>query len=169
MSGSSFARSDPSEFRVEKLRTDGTLFLSNGASVRGAFFVAGSSATHAGAERIKDVLNAEGGFFPFEAGAADGPSGTTLYNREHVVFAELPGNHEAALEPGYDVATRRKVSMWLSSGTRLEGVVSVHRPKGHDRLSDFARSPEQFRYLETPGATYLVNVRHLIALIEEIS
>ncbi len=169
MSGSSFAQAEPSEFRVEKLRIEGTLFLSNGASVRGSLFVAGSSATHAGPERIKDVLNAEPGFFPFEGGEADGVRGTTLYNREHVVHVELPGNHEAALEPGYDVATRRTVSMWLSSGRRLRGVVSVHRPQGRDRLSDFARSSEQFRYLETPDATYLVNVRHLIALIEEIS
>jgi hypothetical protein len=46
-------------------------------------------------------------------------------------------------------------------------MVSVFRPQGHDRLSDFARSPEMFRYLETPEITYLVNVRHIVHLSEE--
>ena len=169
MSGSWSVDSATSEFRIEKARTDGTLLLSNGWSVHGSFFVAGSSATHHGPERIKDVLNAEPGFFPFEVFGADGLKQTILYNREHVVYVELVGNHEAGLDPGYDVATRRTVSMLCSNGTRLHGVVSVYRPQGRDRLSDFARSSEQFRYLEAPDATYLVNVRHLIELVEEIA
>jgi hypothetical protein len=172
MSGSWIAESQESqdsEFRVEKARTDGTLFLSHGGSVHGNFFVAGSSAMHAGPERIKDVLNAEPGFFPFEVGGAAGVKQTVLYNREHVVFVELAGNHEATLDPGYDVATRRSVAMQFSGRMRLRGVVSIYRPQGRDRLSDFARSSEQFRYLETPDATYLVNVRHLIELVEETS
>ena len=156
-----------SAFRVQKAKTDGTLQLSNGSSVHGSFFVAGSSATHAGPERVKDVLNAEPGFFPFEVPAKDALKQTILYNREHVVFAALAGNYEARLEPGYDVAPSRAVSLLFSSGTRLHGVVRVYRPQGSDRLSDFARSSEQFLYLETPDATYLVNVRHLIELVEE--
>ena len=117
MSGSWSAESETSQFRIEKARTDGTLLLSNGLSLYGSFFVAGSSATHAGPERIKDVLNAEPGFFPFEVLGADGSKHTTLYNRDHIVFVELAGNQEAALDPGYDVATRRTVSMMLSNGT----------------------------------------------------
>ena len=75
-------------------------------------------------------------------------------------------NEEAHLDPGYDVATRRTVSMLFSGGLRLKGEVAVYQPQGHDRLSDFARSSEQFRYLETPDITYLVNVRHLVELVE---
>jgi hypothetical protein len=129
--------------------------------------VAGTSATHEGPERVKDVLNAEGGFFPFEVDSSSGTR-TVLYNRDQVIFVSLRDNNEPRLDPGYDVATRRVVSMLLSNGVRLEGVVSVHRPQGHDRLSDFARSSEHFRYLETPNGTCLVNVRHLIELVEEI-
>lgn len=157
-----------SEFRVEKTRIDATLTLSNGASVHGTFFVAGSSATHEGPEHVKDVLNAESGFFPFEIDDSRGGR-TILYNRDHVLLVWLPANDEARLVPGYDVATRRTVMMLLSNGARLRGVVSVYRPQGRDRLSDFARSTETFRYLETPSGTYLVNVRHLIELVEEIS
>ena len=161
---------ETSQFRVEKARTEGTLMLSNGTTVHGSFFVAGSSATHAGPERIKDVLNTEHGFFPFEVQVKDRDARQTfLYNRDHIIYVELQGSHEARLDPGYDVATRRTVTMLCSNGARLKGVVSVHRPQGRDRLSDFARYSEQFSYLEGPDATYLVNVRHLIELVEETS
>ena len=169
MSVYSSVDSETSAYRVEKARTGGALLLSSGASVHGAFFVAGSSATHVGPERVKDVLNAEPGFFPFEVRDAHGTTHSILYNRDHVIHVELAGNQEAHLDPGYSVATRRSVSMLFSDGTRLKGVVSVYRPQGSDRLSDFTRSPEQFRYLETANATYLVNVHHLIELVEETS
>jgi len=167
MSGARSIDIEASRFRVEKARTDGTLLLSDGSPVQGSFFVAGSSAMHAGPERIKDVLNAEPGFFPFEVLAADGSRKTILYNREQVMFVELKDNGEASLDPGYRVATRRAVVLSLTDGTRLRGVVSVYRPQGRDRLSDFARSSEQFRYLETEDVTYLVNVRYVMHIVEE--
>jgi hypothetical protein len=155
-----------SEFRIEKLRTEATLTLSSGALVRGCFFVAGNSRTHPGPERIKDVLNGETGFFPFEV-AGTGGSSTILYNREHLVMVKLGDKDEARNEPGYDVATVRIVTVLLSNGTRLRGTVRVHRPQGRDRLSDFARAAEPFRYLEAKDATYLFNVRHVLELAEE--
>jgi hypothetical protein len=155
-----------SEFRVEKAKTDATLTLSNGTLVQGSFFLAGSTGTHAGPELIKDVLNAEPLFFPFEVGGA-GKSRTILVNREHVVVAKLNSGGDAQSDPGYSVATRRHVSMLLSDGVRLQGTVSVNRPHGHDRLSDFARAAERFMYLESGRLTFLVNVRHVVELLEE--
>jgi hypothetical protein len=171
MSGYSSARGGApplSEFRVEKSRTDATLTLSNGTSARGCFFVAGSSRTHAGRERVKDVLNGETGFFPFEVTGGAGSS-TILYNRDHLVMVKLADKDEARSDPGYDVATVRTVTVLLSNGTRLRGAVRIHRPRGRDRLSDFAQTAETFRYLEAEGATYLFNVRHVLELIEETS
>jgi hypothetical protein len=155
-----------SEFRVEKSRSEARLTLSNGALVRGYFFVSGGSRAHAGPERIKDVLNAEPGFVPFEV-AGSGGAYTALYNRDHIIMAELADNGEASADPGYNVAVVRNVAMLLSNGARLHGVVRVYHPHGHDRLSDFARSGEAFRYLEAERATYLINVRHLLELSEE--
>jgi len=157
-----------SQFRVEKFRSEGTLTLSNGTSVRGSFFVAGSSRTHSGPERVKDVLNGESGFFPFEVAGSAGPS-TRLYNREHIVMVELADRSEAHAEPGYDVATVRRVRVLLSDGVRLRGVVRVHRPQGRDRLSDFARAADTFGYLETERSTYLINVHFVLELAEESS
>jgi hypothetical protein len=59
--------------------------------------------------------------------------------------------------------------MLLSNGARLRGSVRIFRPQGRDRVSDFARAEETFRYLETANATYLVNFRHVLELVEETS
>jgi sRNA-binding regulator protein Hfq len=155
----------PSELRVEKERVEATVTLSNGTSIRGYVFVSGFSATHSGPERIKDVLNAERGFFPFEV---DGPSGapTVLFNREHVVLLDLASDAELRQMPGYEHATRRTVSMLLSNGQRLSGLVRVVRPRGRDRLSDHAREGEQFWYLEGRNQTLIVNTHHVLEMTD---
>ena len=157
-----------SEFRVEKSRAEATLTLSNGMSMHGCFFVSGNSRTHAGPEGVKDVLNSETGFVPFEVSRADGRA-TVLLHRDHIVFLELADGAEARRDPGYDVATERIALMLFSNGTRLRGAVRVFRPKGRDRMSDFARADETFRYLEAGRATYVINVRHVLELAEEIA
>lgn len=164
MSGYSSARPEtPSEFRVQKSRADATLTLSNGTSVHGCFFISGNSRTHAGPEGVKDVLNGEAGFFPFDS---DG-STTILYNRDHLIFVKLEDRDEPRRDPGYEVAIKKTVTMLMSNGTRLRGSVRISRPHGSDRLSDFAREPDAFRYLETDAATYIINVHHLVELVEE--
>lgn len=154
-----------SEFRVEKAKADAVLTLSNGTSVHGCFFVAGASATHYGPERVKDVLTNETGFFPFELAGADGER-TVLYNRAHVVMVKLMTDHEPRADPGFEVATPRLVSVLLSGGTRIIGTVRVYRPQGHDRLSDYIRSSEMFRYVEIPDGTLIINVAHIIEISE---
>jgi hypothetical protein len=44
--------------------------------------------------------------------------------------------------------------------------VSVFQPSGHDRLSDYARNGEMFRYIETTDHTLIVNSEHLVELQE---
>ena len=154
-----------SEFRVEKGRATVTLTLSNGATVRGSMFLWQGVAQHAGPERVRDLLNAEPGFFPFEVQTAEGAR-TFLYNREHVIYVTLDGTTELESDPGYDVATVRPAALLLSNGMRMAGIVRVYSPQGHDRLSDFARAHDRFQYLEQPGTTQIINVQHLIELTE---
>jgi hypothetical protein len=152
-----------SEFRVEKHRVAAELRLVTGGIVSGVFFVAGSTAARSGPERVGDLLNSQEGFFPFER--LDGS--TALYNRAHVVVVTLPrGVAEAELEPGYLVATRRLVTMTLSTGAGVSGTVAVYRPVGRDRLSDYARSPERFRYVVMSDRTVIVNSEHIVELLE---
>jgi hypothetical protein len=152
-----------SEYRVEKVRADAELTLTTGARVTGCFFVWASSQTHEGPERVGDLLNEHEGFFPFELQSGE----TALYNREHVVIVQLRSSmSEARLEPGYEVAKRHLVSMLLSTGDQIVGTVSVFQPSGRDRLSDYARNGEVFRYIETKDRTLIVNSAHLVELRE---
>jgi hypothetical protein len=157
-----------SQFRVEKRRAEAELTLSTGGTIRGWFFLAGSTAMQVGPERIADLLNAETGFFPFDPSNA-APADTIVINRAHVLSVKLlePAT-EAQVDPGYDVATERHVAMLLSNGTRLTGSVRVYRPQGRDRLSDYARSAEMFRYVESTGATFIVNTAHVVELRETL-
>jgi hypothetical protein len=152
-----------SEFRVEKRREAAELTLATGTTVAGYFFLAGASHLHTGPERVGDVLNVEEGFFPFEAATGE----TALYSRAHVVMVSLPTPViEAQLDAGYDVATRRTVKVLLSNGESVQGHVVVYRPAGRDRLSDYAKIDERFRYVELPDRTILINSAHIVALTE---
>ena len=154
----------PSEYRVEKRRADATVTLTSGQTERGCFFLASSSTRHDGPERVADLLNSELGFFPFEIHDARGTR-TVLYHRSHVLIVVL-AEDEASRDPGYNVATRRLVSVLLSNGHRVSGTVRVYRPEGRDRLSDWTRQPETFRYLETGETTIVVNLAHIVEVSE---
>jgi hypothetical protein len=154
-----------SEFRFEKGRAEASVTLVGGESARGSFFVAGARSNHEGPERVGELLNEATGFFPFEIETADGPR-TILYNRAHVITVTL-SESEASRVPGYAVAKRRDVWILLSDGRRLRGVVRVYRPEGRDRLSDWTRQPEIFRYIDTDEGPLLVNAAHIVAVTEE--
>jgi hypothetical protein len=158
-----------SEFRVEKRRARAELTLSSGPAVQGCFFLAGSAAGHSGPERVADLLNGEIGLFPFElaGGSGSGAPETALYNRAYVVVVRLlEKSTEAQLDPAYGVATERRVRILMSSGTTVSGTVRIYRPTGRDRLSDYARTPETFRYVETGSETFIVNMEHVVELRE---
>jgi hypothetical protein len=158
-----------SQFRVEKRRASAEVTLSTGGGLRGAFFLAASGVTQTHPERVADLLNGDAGFLPFAAGA-DGNETMLLLNRAHVIAVKLlDAVPEAQLDPGYELATERQVGLLLSDGTRLVGVVRLSLPPGRDRLSDYARTPEMFRYLETDAATFVVNTAHIVEMTELIS
>ncbi len=155
-----------SEFHIEKRRAEAALTLATGTTIRGCFFLSGSSASHTGPERVADLLNAETGFFPFELNTGTAPY-TVLYNRAQLLMVTLlEETVEAQLDPGYAVATERAIRILLSNGDAVEGRVRVYRPSGRDRLSDYARAPEIFRYVETPGGIVIVNTDHIVELRE---
>jgi hypothetical protein len=152
-----------SEFRVEKRREAAEITLSTGTTISGHFFLSASSQVHAGPERVGDLLNLDGGFFPFEA-----PNGeTSLINRAHVIKVVLPEHViEAQLDDGYDLAPRRHVTILLSSGEQVTGHVTVFLPPGRDRLSDYAHIDDRFRYVEQSDRTLLINSSHIVSLLE---
>ena len=156
-----------SEFRIEKRRAEAALTLTTGTTVQGCFFLSGSSASHSGPERVADLLNGETGFFPFELHTGSAPH-TVLYNRTQLILVTLLDETiEAQLDPGYSVATERAIRILLSNGRAVQGRVRVYRPAGRDRLSDYARAPDLFRYVETEDGTVIVNADHIVELREK--
>jgi hypothetical protein len=154
-----------SELRFEKRRAEVIVSLANGDVAQGCIFTAGGVTGHDGPERVGDLLNADPrGFLPLEVHDGTGTR-TVLINCAHVVTVAI-ADREAALDAGYDVATRRFVSMKLSAAQRVTGSIRVYRPEGHARLSDWTRQPEVFRYLETADRTLLVNTNHIIEVSE---
>ncbi|MGH9409449.1 MAG: hypothetical protein ACRD1V_08340 [Vicinamibacterales bacterium] len=158
------SESSASQFRFEKRRAAAIVTIVGGEAVRGSFFTAAGDTRHDGGERIGDLLNSDSGFFPFEIDAETSPR-TVLYNRAHVITVAL-FDDEAKRDAGYSVARRRQVTIVLSNVQRLRGVVLIYRPEGRDRLSDWARQPGRFRYVETADTTLIVNADHIVAITE---
>jgi hypothetical protein len=153
-----------SEFRFEKRRAEAVLWLVTGESVRGWFFTSAGSTRRHGAERISDLLNSQTGFFPFEL-QDEGDGRIAQYNRVHVVAVEV-FDDEARRDTGYEVATRRLVSVLLANGRRIDGTVRVYRPEGRNRVSDWTHEAEVFRYVEGPDLTLIVNALHIVSVTE---
>src|SRR5262249_51654373 len=156
---------EESEFRFEKRRAEATVTLVGGETARGCVFVAGARLDPQGAERGGGVLKQDAAFVPFEDQKAE-RARAVQDNRAHVITVAL-AESEAARDPGSAGAKRRDVWLLLSDGRRIRGVVRVYRPEGRDRLSDWTRQPEPFRYVETDEGTLLVNAAHIVALTEE--
>jgi hypothetical protein len=151
-----------SELRIEKRREAADVTLVTGTTLSGVFFLSSSSQVRSGPERVGDVLNFQDGFFPFES---DGV--TSLINCAHVLKVALPAQMiEPELDTGYHMATRCQVRILLTNGETVIGQVVIFRPQGHDRLSDYARMDERFRYVELTDHTLLVNSAHIVALTE---
>lgn len=159
------SNSSPSEFRFEKRRLEAVVTLSTGERARGSFFIAAGVVGREGPERIADVLNAESGLIPFETIDERGNRRSVLYNRAHLVTIALTEN-EAAHDPGYQLARRRRVQMRMSTGARIAGTLRISLPEGHDRLSDWTRLPETFRYVDEDERLLLVNAAHIIEVSE---
>jgi hypothetical protein len=154
----------PSAFRYEKRRAEAVVTLVSGETAKGCFFLGAGTSRHEGVESIGDLLNSETAFFPFEIQAGE-TKWTVLYNRAHLITVHV-FEPEAGREPGYAVARRWNVSVLLTNGKRINGVVRVYQPEGRDRLSDWTRQIDAFRYIETDNATYIVNAAHVVAVTE---
>jgi flagellar basal-body rod protein FlgG len=111
-----------SEFRFEKIRVPAELTLTQGAPVAGCFFVAGSASDHDGPERVGELLNGRGGFFPFQL-----PDGTNGYTRDGAFQVNAQGqlvtNNGYAVQPGITIPANAQ-SVTIGN----DGTVSVTLP-----------------------------------------
>lgn len=153
-----------SPFRLNKRRIDATLTLTNGRTVRGSFFVGDTTVLGDGPERVDDLLNTTPRFFPFEC-FDNGHRRVVLYSVDHVALVTLFGD-EAREVPGYEVAAARNISLMMSGGERISGQIRVYQPDGRNRVSDWSHDPARFRFIETQHGTLVVNITHVVDIIE---
>ncbi|MBK5296749.1 MAG: hypothetical protein JJE40_06280 [Vicinamibacteria bacterium] len=155
-----------SDLRIDKRRVTATLTLNGGDHLIGSLFLAEQAASHAGPERLLDVLNGPPGFLPFESVSGPGVRQTRLVNRAYIVVVETDSAlDDLADDPAYQVAVKKSVLLHLASGEQLRGVLRVERPVGRDRLSDAVRDDTGFRYLETAGGVLAVNLAHVVRIM----
>lgn len=154
-----------SELRIDKQRVPATLTFAAGERLTGSLFLAAQAASHAGPERLVDVLNGSSGFLPFEAVSGVGVRQTLLLNRAHIVSVEAdrPAG-ELADDAAYQVAPKKSVLLQLATGEQLRGVLRVERPAGRDRLSDAVRDETGFLYLEGGAGVIAVNLAHVVRI-----
>jgi len=154
-----------SDLRIDKRRVTATVTLTAGERLTGALFLAEQAETHAGPERLLDVLNGPPGFLLLESVSALGQRQTLLLNRAYIAVVDA----DCALDDltddyGYQVAVKKSVLLQLASGEELRGVLRVERPVGRDRLSDAMRDDAGFRYLENAGGVLAVNLAHVVRI-----
>jgi hypothetical protein len=155
-----------SAYHLDKRRVGARITLTNGNVVRGDLYLAHTTPSGAGPELVGDMLNAERGFFPLGiADSSGGPTRTALYNRAHVLVVRLVEEElELSFDASYAIAPRRSVALSLENGERLFGVLHVVMPDGRTRVSDYARTEDRFRYLETSDGTCVVNFDHVVEI-----
>lgn len=151
-----------SDLRIEKRRVTVTVTTAAGPRHTGSLFLSAQAATHAGPERLVDLLNGGQAFVPFERVSPTGDREMRLLNRAHLVLVQAEGaGDDVAGDPGYQVARKKSAVLTLTTGERIAGVLRVERPAGRDRLSDFLSGETGFCYFESPSGLLAVNLAHV--------
>lgn len=146
------------DLRVPKRRVGVEVVLPGGAARRVTVFLAEAAADHAGPERVADLLNGAGEFFPAldEAGG-----GIAFLHRASVALVRLSRELDADDGDTVTLPTEHDVEVALADETVVRGLVSYVRPPDRDRLVDVLNEPAPFlRLLEGDGVA-LVNKRHI--------
>lgn len=154
------------DLRVPKRRTAIEIQLQGGAIHRVAVFLGEFASGHAGPERLSDLLNGPGEFFPAYDLEADA---MTFLNRTGLAVVRLPNVVELEAADPLTLPTEHEVEIVLDDGIKLRGLVSYLLPPEHSRLIDFLNQSPLFLRLLEQDRIALVNKRHVarMALIEQ--
>ncbi len=145
-----------SDYRVEKLELQVTLFLADGVVHEGIMFLSPFSPSHSGSQRLVELFRESDTFCPFK----DKDGRFYLVNKSSVTHARYPVQDEAET-----YGDRIKVRLTFYGGEHLEGTIIIAMPAGKGRLQDYINSTPGFFCLLTEDAHYIVNGE----LIREIS
>jgi hypothetical protein len=145
------------ELRVPKRRAQVEVLLPGGGVRQVQIFLAEFAGTHAGHERLSDVLNADGSFLP----ALDVETDTMSFLARDAVAAARVGRE---WESNYDDLAggeEHSVEITLLSGEKLKGNIYFLLPPDRSRLLDHLNDPQPFVRLDEGDRVALVNKRHI--------
>lgn len=129
-----------------------------GTTHRVSLFLGEAAATHAGPQRLVDLLGEPGDFLP--AGEEDGP--ISFFRRDAISVVEC--DREVPDDPALDSPHARRVAVkvLLADGTGLAGIVRFVLPPERSRLVDFLDLAPTFFRIELERGVAYVNKRHVV-------
>ena len=157
------------EYRVIKNKVDVQVTLVGQNPFQLTLFLAAQARSHAGHERIIDVLNGKELFLP----AINASGNLCLIRRDAVVMVSVPyerdgeGADEEAEEGSLPPVRRATVEVVLDGGTTVRGLIEYSMPEGRRRLVDYLNLDDGFLSVRHDGTIYHVN-RHHIARVDEL-
>src|SRR5688500_12448840 len=108
------------DLRIDKRRVTATITLAAGERLTGALFLAEQAATHAGPERLLDVLTGPPGFLLLEAVSPIGERQTVLLNRAYIAVIDADcALDDLADDYAYQVAVQKSVLLQLVNGEEI--------------------------------------------------
>jgi hypothetical protein len=146
------------ELRIPKRKTTVEFSLEGGTRRHVIVFLSEFASTHAGPERISDLLNGEAEFFPALDPSRDA---MCFFHREAITSARVEASLEPADDTAHTIPLEHEVEIRLADGALVRGLVTYVLPPDRARVIDFLNeAPRFFRVLEK-DVVVLVNKRHV--------
>jgi hypothetical protein len=150
------------ELTVPKRRVEVTVHLVGGIESRVTLFLAESSASRDGGERVRDLLERGGEFIPaFDAAAG----AMTFLRRSAILLVVAPREAPSGEADEVTVPTEHEVELTLDDGRALRGLLSYVLPPERSRLVDHLNEPPRFLALEGSDALRLVHKAHVTRVL----
>lgn len=146
------------QYRVDKDAVGATVYLSDGAALRGSLFLSPFSIRRAGRQSVAELLAETGAALPFA-----NPEGKfLLLGTASIAAVELAEAGPA--DEGF--WTRIPMKVRLVGGHVFGGALLLEEGAG-PRVSDVVRTEDPWLALETPGTRLWVAKAHLLILEPE--
>jgi len=137
------------DYRVNKIETPVTLFLSDGVVHEGILFLSPVSLTHSGPQRLIELFLEPDAFCPFK----EKNGRFCLINKSAVSHARYyPEQDEEEL-----FGEQIRVRLNFYGSEVLEGSLIISMPADKGRIQDYINSTPGFFCLYTDDARYVVN------------
>jgi hypothetical protein len=144
-------------FRIPKQRATVDVVHVDGSTARVSVFLAQSAEAHDGAERLSELLEEPGDFLP----AVDFSSETVQWlNRTGLALVRAAPSLD--IQPdGHTIPHEEEVSVFLSNGLVVHGLVTYELPPHLSRLTDFLNDSRAFLRLIEGSQLAFINKRHI--------